>query len=280
MATLFFKAMSGRKKRFMRILMIGDIVGQAGRETLAIYLPQLHRMYKPDFIIANGENAANNGRGILKVHAYDMFDLGVGCITLGNHTWGQAALFDFIDDEPRLIRPANYPPGTPGNGYAILHATVGKLAVVNLLGRTFMTPLDCPFREIDRILQKIPASIPVLVDMHAETTSEKQAFAWYVDGRVAAVIGTHTHVQTADERVLPKGTGYLSDVGMVGPSDGIIGMERTAVIRRFVTQLPVRFEVAKGSYHFHAVLLDIDKSSKKAIKLKRIRIDEEHPLIC
>jgi 2',3'-cyclic-nucleotide 2'-phosphodiesterase len=271
--------MGWRQTDFMRILMIGDIVGQLGRQTLSIYLPKLHKMYKPDFIVANGENAANNGRGILKAQAYDMFDLGVCCITLGNHAWGQAAVFDFIDDEPRLIRPANYPPGTPGNGYTILRSSVGKLAVVNLLGRTFMTPLDCPFREIDQILQKIPPSTPVLVDIHAETTSEKQAFAWYVDGRVSAVIGTHTHVQTADERVLPKGTGYLSDVGMVGPSDGIIGMERTAVIRRFMTQLPVRFEVAKGSCHFHAVLLDIDKSSKKTIKLKRIRIDEEYPLI-
>jgi 2',3'-cyclic-nucleotide 2'-phosphodiesterase len=262
----------------MRILMVGDVVGQLGRQTLSTYVPRLHKVYKPDFIIVNGENAANNGRGILKKQVYEMFGIGVQCVTLGNHTWGQANVFDFIDDEPRLIRPANYPPGAPGQGYTILQSSIGKLAVVNLLGRTFMASLDCPFRAMDEILEKIPASVPIFVDFHAETTSEKQAFAWYVDGRVSAVVGTHTHVQTADERILPKGTGYLSDVGMVGPSDGIIGMERTAVIRRFIRQLPVRFEVAQGNCHFHAVLVDMDRRSKKTFNLKRIRIDSEHPL--
>jgi metallophosphoesterase (TIGR00282 family) len=275
---IFFKV-GWRQNPFMRILMVGDVVGHLGRQTLSMYLPKLSEIYAPDFIVVNGENAANNGRGISKAVAREIFDLGVQCITLGNHAWGQTDLFDFIDDEARLVRPANYPIGTPGRGYTILTSPVGKLAVINLLGRTFMSPLECPFRTMDVLLKEIPPSIPVLVDFHAETTSEKQALAWYVDGRVSAVIGTHTHVQTADERVLPKGTGYLTDVGMVGPRDGVIGMERTAVIRRFISQLPVRFEVAKGSCHFHAVLIHIDKQSKKAIELRRIRIDEEHPLI-
>lgn len=259
--------------------MIGDIVGVPGRQTLSAYLSQIKKIYTPDVVVANGENAASNGRGIQRVIAQEFFLAGVDCITLGNHAWGQQEIFDFIDEEPKLIRPANFPVDTPGKGYTVIQTPAGKITVINVMGRTFMSSLlDCPFRTMDQILAKIPRSSAVLVDMHAETTSEKQALAWYLDGRVSAVVGTHTHVQTADERILPKGTAYISDVGMVGPYDGMIGMDREAVIRRFLTQLPVRFEVAKGRNQFNAVFIELDKQTKKAKQVKRIRIDEENPL--
>lgn len=263
----------------MRILMIGDIVGQAGRKAVATYLPKLNQMYSPDVIIANGENAASNGRGIQREIVRELMDLGIHCITLGNHAWAQSEIFDFIDEEPNLIRPANYPSGTPGKGYTLLNHKSGKLAVVNLMGRAYMGTLDCPFRKVEEILEQIPGSPYILVDFHAETTSEKQALAYFLDGRVSAIIGTHTHVQTADERILPKGTGYLTDVGMVGPYDSVIGMEKSAVVKRFITQMPVRFSVARGREQFNAVLIDLNKQTKKASKLTRIRVDEEHPLI-
>jgi metallophosphoesterase (TIGR00282 family) len=263
----------------MRILMIGDIVGTLGRQTVLNYLPKLIQIYEPDFIVANGENAAGNGRGIQRHAVRELLDAGVNCITLGNHAWSQPEVFDFIDEEPSIVRPANYPKDTPGKGFSVFSTQAGRLTVINLLGRTYMGTLDCPFRTADEILKQIPSSSMVLVDFHAETTSEKQALAWYLDGRISALIGTHTHVQTADERILPKGTGYLTDVGMVGPADGVIGMEKSAVIKRFLTQMPVRFEVAKGQVRFNAVLIDLDKQSKKAKQLKRIQIDEDHPLI-
>ncbi|PRZ15480.1 hypothetical protein CLV36_104205 [Laceyella sediminis] len=264
----------------MRVLMIGDVVGNIGRQTLKIYLPKLKQMYSPDAIVVNGENAAANGRGIQRAIVREWLDAGIDCVTLGNHAWGQGEVFDFIDEEAHLIRPANFPEGTPGKGMTVLSTKGGKLAVINLMGRAYMeSALDCPFRTADRLLQQLSHNTYILIDFHAETTSEKQAFAWYVDGRVSAVVGTHTHVQTADEKILPKGTGYLTDVGMVGPYDSVIGMERTAVIKRFVTQLPVRFEVAKGRTQFNAVLFDFDKETKKAKKIKRIRIDDDMPLI-
>ncbi|MBA4603723.1 TIGR00282 family metallophosphoesterase [Thermoactinomyces mirandus] len=263
----------------MRILMIGDIVGQVGRKAVATYLPKLNQMFSPDAIVANGENAASNGRGVQREVVRELMDLGIQCITLGNHAWAQSEIFDFIDEEPNLIRPANFPAGTPGKGYTLLNLQSGKLAVVNLMGRTYMGTLDCPFRKMNEILEQIPGSPYILVDFHAETTSEKQALAYFLDGSVSAIIGTHTHVQTADERILPKGTGYLTDVGMVGPYDSVIGMEKSAVVKRFITQMPIRFSVAKGREQFNAVLIDLDKQTKKTTKLTRIRIDEEHPLI-
>ncbi|MBA4494421.1 TIGR00282 family metallophosphoesterase [Paenactinomyces guangxiensis] len=263
----------------MRILMIGDVVGSPGRETLSSYFPQLNNLFTPDVIVVNGENAAGNGRGIGRTIVRELFELGVHCITLGNHAWAQAEVFDFIDEEPGIIRPANFPMDTPGKGYTVIQSQAGKLTVINIMGRTFMATLDCPFRTMDEILDQIPPSSYILVDIHAETTSEKQAIAWYLDGRVSAVVGTHTHVQTADERILPKGTGYITDVGMVGPYDGIIGMERSTVIKRFLTQMPVRFAVAKGRCQLNAVLIDLDKQTKKTKQLKRIRIDVDTPLI-
>lgn len=259
--------------------MIGDIVGSIGRQTLRTYLPKLKSTYQPDVIVVNAENAASNGRGVTREIVRELLSHGVHCITLGNHAWAQQDVFDFIDDEEHLIRPANYPVGTPGKGYVTFSTPKGKVTVINVLGRTYMAPLtlDCPIRTIESILKQVSQQNYILVDVHAETTSEKQSLAWYLDGKVSAVIGTHTHVQTADERTLPKGTGYLSDVGMVGAYDGIIGMEKDAVIRRFLTQLPVRFEVARGRTQLNAVLLDLDDSTKKTKQIKRIRIDEDSP---
>jgi metallophosphoesterase (TIGR00282 family) len=258
--------------------MIGDIVGQIGQQTLKTYLSELKQTYLPDLIVVNGENAAPNGRGITQDIYREFRELGVDCVTMGNHTWGQSEIFDFIDNEDRLIRPANYPEGTPGKGYTTLSTSKGKFVIINLMGRTYSsTALDCPFRTVDGILKRLSGNPYILVDMHAETTSEKQALAWYLDGRVSAVIGTHTHVQTADERILPKGTGYLTDIGMVGPYNSVIGMEVEAVIRRFVTQLPVRFEVSKEGFVLQGVLMDFDPATRRAKKMKRIRIDNDTP---
>jgi metallophosphoesterase (TIGR00282 family) len=262
----------------MKILMIGDVVGVIGRNAVREELPRLLEMYRPDVVIANGENSAGHGRGIQRSAVRDLLEAGVQLITLGNHAWSHPEAADLIRSEPAVIRPANFPPGTPGKGFAILTTPAGKLAVINVLGRAYMEPLQCPFRSVDEILKQIPSSCCVLVDAHAETTSEKQALAWHLDGRVSAVIGTHTHVQTADERILPGGTGYLTDVGMVGAYDGVIGMERQAVIKRFLTQMPVRFSVAKGRTQFNAVLIEVNPETRKACSLKRIRIDADTSL--
>ncbi|GGA34702.1 metallophosphoesterase [Kroppenstedtia guangzhouensis] len=260
----------------MRILMIGDIVGSPGRKALLEYLPRLKRSHHPDLVVVNGENAAD-GRGITRSIAREFFGSGVDCITLGNHTWDKREIFDFIDGEKRIVRPANYPEGTPGQGYARLKFHGGELVVINLMGRSFLSNLDCPFREADAILKKLKGNPPVLVDFHAETTSEKLALAWYLDGRVSAVIGTHTHVQTADERILPKGTAYLTDVGMVGPYDSVLGMNKDLVIKKFLTQLPVRFEVSKGRVQFNAVLIDLDLVTGKSTRIDRLRFDDDKP---
>lgn len=262
----------------MRILMIGDIVGTIGQQTLKTYLPRLKQTYSPDVVIVNGENAATNGRGITREIFHEFRKLGIDCVTMGNHTWGQPEIFDFIDKEDRLLRPANYPEGTPGRGFITFTSTKGKVAIINVMGRTFSsTDLDCPFRSLDAILKRVPKDAYIFVDVHAETTSEKQALAWYLDGRVSAVVGTHTHVQTADEKVLPKGTAYLTDVGMTGPYYGAIGVEIEAVIRRFLTQLPVRFEVSKEGFMLQGVVIDFSPATKRATKLKRIRIDNDNP---
>ncbi|KQL44467.1 TIGR00282 family metallophosphoesterase [Brevibacillus choshinensis] len=263
----------------MKLLFIGDIMGSPGREMVKMYLPLLKRKYRPTFVVANGENAAH-GRGITEKITKELFELGVHAITLGNHTWDQKEIFDFIDDEPRMIRPANFPEGAPGKGITYIKQSEGELAVINLQGRTFLPPLDCPFKMADKLVEQARKRTKyIFVDFHAEVTSEKQAMAWYLDGRVSAVVGTHTHVQTADERVLPQGTGFLCDVGMCGPSNGILGMEREAVIKKFLTQLPVRFEVAPDPAQLNAVVITLDKATGTAKKLERIRIDADHPFM-
>ncbi|OYD09948.1 TIGR00282 family metallophosphoesterase [Paludifilum halophilum] len=260
----------------MRLLMIGDIVGTPGQSALYDHLPRLKRGYHPDLIVVNGENAAD-GRGITRSIAREMMGSGVDCITLGNHAWDKREVFDFIDDEPRILRPANYPEGTPGRGFARISSRQGELAVISLMGRSFLSSVDCPFRRADSLLKQLKPGTPVFVDFHAETTSEKQALAWYLQGRVSAVVGTHTHVQTADERILPQGTAYLSDVGMTGPYDGVLGMDRDLVVKKFLTQLPVRFEVSQGRTQLNGVVIDIQPSTGKAKRIERVRIDDDQP---
>ena len=263
----------------MRILFIGDVVGKGGRDTLLSTLPSLKKKFQPTFTIVNGENSAA-GRGITPPIAKSFFEAGVQTITMGNHTWDNKAIFEFIDEEKKLVRPANYPPGTPGIGYTYIRSNQVELAVINLMGRTFLPPIDCPFRLAEELVQSIRKRTPfIFVDFHAEATSEKQAMGWFLDGKVSAVVGTHTHVQTGDARVLPQGTAYLTDVGMVGPYDWILGMETDAVLKKFISQLPVRFEVASGRNQLNAVVIDLHPLTGKATKIQTVRIDEENPLM-
>ncbi|WP_273850431.1 TIGR00282 family metallophosphoesterase [Guptibacillus spartinae] len=261
----------------MKILFIGDVVGSPGRNMVSTYLPRLKKKYKPTFTIVNGENAAG-GRGITEKIYRGFLESGAQVITMGNHTWDNREIFEFIDRAPKLVRPANYPEGTPGTGSTLVNINGVEVGVINLQGRTFLPAMDDPFRKADELIEEMRERTPVIfVDFHAETTSEKQAMGWYLDGRVTAVVGTHTHVQTADERILPGGTAYLTDAGMTGPYDGILGMEREAVINKFLTTMPVRFEVTKGREQLSGVFLTLDPKTGKATKIERIAINDDHP---
>ncbi len=256
----------------MIILFIGDIFGQPGRDVLAARLPALREQYRPDFIVANGENAAA-GRGITFATADEIYRAGVDVITLGNHTWSRKEILNLIDSQPKLIRPANYPKGVPGKGRTVVEKNGLRLGVVNLMGRVYMdVPLDDPFQTIDRELQALRGqSDAVLIDFHAEATSEKLALAMYVDGRAAAVIGTHTHVQTADERLLPKRTAFLTDSGMTGPADGIIGVDAKSVLKKFTTSMPVQFEPAEGRAQLCGVVVTV-RPDGLAERIERISL--------
>ncbi|WP_173916441.1 TIGR00282 family metallophosphoesterase [Halobacillus sp. Marseille-Q1614] len=262
----------------MRILFIGDVVGSPGRNMVDEYLPKLKQKFQPSVTIINGENAAA-GKGINEKIYRRFLEKGAQAVTLGNHAWDKKEIFDFIDDAEYLVRPANYPEGAPGKGMTFIKTPKGEVAVINIQGRTFLAPNDDPFRKVDELIEEARKRTSIIfVDFHAETTSEKQAMGWYVDGRVSVTVGTHTHVQTADERILPDGTAYISDVGMTGPYDGILGMEREAVMKRFLTNLPVRFEVPKdGRTQFSGVLIDIDENTGQAEKIQRIQINDDHP---
>lgn len=256
----------------VRLLMIGDVVGRPGRRAVKENLPGLLRDEKVDLVIANGENAAG-GNGLTREVAYELFSAGVEVITMGNHVWNKKEIYNLIARESRIIRPGNYPPGAPGAGYG--RYTTGnniRVSVINLSGRVFMPGLDCPFRVADELLPVLKEwSNIILLDFHAEATSEKAALAYYLDSRVSAVCGTHTHVQTADERVLPGGTAFITDVGMTGPRDSIIGVKKEAVVEKFITQLPRKFEVAAGPYQFNAVIIDIDQETGLALDIMRIQ---------
>ncbi|BBH20795.1 hypothetical protein Back11_21400 [Paenibacillus baekrokdamisoli] len=258
----------------MNVLFIGDIVGNVGRSAVKKVLPLLKSKYNPHIIIANGENAAA-GRGITAAIVKELLDAGVHGITMGNHTWDNKDIFEWIDDQPRIVRPANFSEEAPGQGSTVIKANGKELAIVNLQGRTFLPPIDCPFRKADELVDQLRATTKcILVDFHAEATSEKIAMGWYLDGRASLVVGTHTHVQTNDDTILPNGTAYLTDVGMVGSKEGVLGMERAAVIYKFKTQLPARFVVDEGDWHFHAVLLDIDEATGMTKKIQKIRLLE------
>ncbi|MDI6773044.1 MAG: TIGR00282 family metallophosphoesterase [bacterium] len=256
----------------MRILFVGDVTGKPGRRLIAEHLPALRRSRDLDVVIANGENAAG-GRGLTAGVSKELFAAGVDVITAGNHVWNNREAYELLDADPRILRPANYPPGVPGRGAAVVTTARGaRIGVINLQGRVFMQELDDPFRTARDLARKLRAELPtVVVDFHAEATSEKVAMGWYLDGHVSAVIGTHTHVQTADERVLPEGTAYITDVGMTGPRDGIIGMAREAVLERFLMQLPVRFEVATGPVMLNAVLVTASDDGR-ATAIERIQV--------
>ncbi len=253
--------------------MLGDIVGKGGRDAARTMLPTLRDLYSPHFVIVNGENAAG-GLGITPEIASGLLQSGVHAITLGNHTWNKRAIMDYIDHEPRLLRPANYPAGTPGRGHGVFTADNGaRVGVANVMGRVFMEPLDDPFREADTIMEAFRGQAAVSVfDFHAEATSEKMAFGHYLDGRASVVAGTHTHVQTADERLLPRGTAYITDVGMVGPQHSVLGMSTEIVLERFLSALPNRFEVADGPIVLCGIVADVDPETGHATHIERVQI--------
>ena len=243
----------------MNILFIGDIVGAPGRRVITELLPRAVDQYCIDLVVANGENASG-GLGITPQVADQFLNQGVDLLTSGNHIWKHKEILPYLNDTDRLLRPANYPPEAPGRGLAVVETAAGEpAAIINLEGRVFISALECPFRTVDQLLNTLPQEVKViLVDIHAEATSEKQALGWYLDGRVSAVVGTHTHVQTADERILPGGTGYISDAGMTGPVDSVIGMNREIILERFLTQRPHPFKVATQNLQLQGVVLKID----------------------
>jgi metallophosphoesterase (TIGR00282 family) len=255
----------------VNILVIGDIIGSPGRTAVASLLPDIVKYYNIDFIVANGENAAG-GFGLTPAIADELLNYGINVITSGNHIWDKKEIYEYLDETNRVIRPANYSDNVPGKGYTIAELPNGmKIAVISLAGRVFLTPTDCPFKKVDSLLKDIAgkASI-ILVDFHAEATAEKVAMGWYLDGRVSVIFGTHTHVQTADERILPKGTAYITDVGMCGPKDSVIGIEPDIIINKFLTQMPMRFKIARGDIVFNAMVINIDDMTCKAESIIRL----------
>lgn len=257
----------------MKVLFIGDIIGEPGRKMVRGSMRSLVDTYRPDIIAANGENSAG-GFGITQEIAEELFSLGIQVLTSGNHVWDKKEITPYLTKQDRLLRPANYPEGNVGFGSVVIStAGAGKAAVLNLEGRVFMSNLEDPFRTAVREIEKLKEQTPVvIVDFHAEATSEKVALAWHLDGKASAVIGTHTHVQTADERVLPGGTAFITDVGMTGPTDSVIGVKKEQAIARFLYQTPHRFEIPKGPVHLDAVIIDIDSSTGRANSIERIHI--------
>jgi metallophosphoesterase (TIGR00282 family) len=248
------------------VLFLGDVIGKPGRQAAAVYLQNTHA----DFKVINGENMAG-GLGITPNVAIEMFEAGADGITTGNHVWKKREVIPYLMAEQRVVRPLNYPPGTPGFGSCVLKKSGKAICIANIEGRTFMGSVDCPFRAMDDFFSARKDDAPVIVDFHAEATSEKIAMGWYLDGRAACVVGTHTHVQTADNKVLPKGTGYITDMGMSGPTNSVIGMDKSAVLERFLTQMPQKYEVAKGDLEVQGVMITIDAQTKLCLDVKRIR---------
>lgn len=255
----------------MNVLFVGDIVGKPGRQAVQAFLKPIKSEYAIDLTIANAENAAG-GNGLTKEVAQELFGLGIEFITMGNHVWDKREMMTYIDEEPRIIRPANYPLGAPGKGVGIIRLKGVKVGIINLSGRVFMPTLDDPFSLASRLVETFRRDTSnILLDFHAEATSEKIALGWFLDGKVSAVLGTHTHVQTADERLLQQGTAYITDVGMTGPRDSVLGVKKELIINRFLTQLPAKFEVAPGPVQLDAVVIDLDETCGKARSITRIQ---------
>jgi metallophosphoesterase (TIGR00282 family) len=255
----------------VKVLFIGDIVGKPGRRAIYELLPEIIAQYEIDLTIANCENAAG-GFGITREIVEELFQSNIHVLTTGNHIWDKKETEDFIADYENLLRPANFPPGVPGRGSTrVADASGNPVTVINLMGRVFMRPIDCPFRVAESEIEKRNVSTGiVIVDMHAEATSEKQAMGWFLDGKVSAVLGTHTHVQTADERILPKGTAYITDAGMTGPFESVIGVNKESVVERFLTGMPGRFDVAKRDVWLQGVVINVDEKTGKSRSIERI----------
>lgn len=256
----------------VKVLMIGDVIGEPGMKALFAGLGELRRRLGADLVVVNGENA-NGGFGITKDESDRLFALGVDVVTSGNHVWEKKGATELLDSEPRLLRPANYPSGAPGSGLARLEVGGRSYAVLNLQGREGLYPIDCPFRCSESLLAKLREDHPetiVVVDIHAESNEEKEALGFWLDGKVSAVAGTHTHVQTADERILPQGTGYLTDLGMTGPTDSVIGVKTEICLRRSLTQMPIKMETAEGPAAIHGALFEIDGTTRKCLRVERV----------
>lgn len=256
----------------MKLLFIADIVGEPGREMISKRLPGLINRENPDFVVANAENSAG-GKGLTGMIAGELFGSGVDVITLGNHTFDRKEIESTIDN-PKILRPANYPVGVPGNGWGVYETRAGKkIAVINLMGRVYMPILDDPFRKAGELIEKAAKETKcIFVDFHAEITSEKQTMGWYLDGRVSAMCGTHTHIPTADERVLPGGTAYITDAGMTGPSEGVIGMDKEVILKKYLTGIPQHFSIAKGASVMQGCVIEIETESGKATSIKRFSL--------
>jgi len=258
----------------MKILFVGDIVGKPGRLAVRELIPDIISQYSIDFVIGNCENAAA-GFGVTREVVEELYDSNIHVLTSGNHIWDKKEIREFVEDYETLLRPANYPEGAPGRGSVVMPDAAGiNVGVINLMGRIFMAPLECPFRIAEKEIEKLKRKARVIVvDVHAEATSEKEALGWYLDGRVSAVVGTHTHVQTADERILPEGTAYITDVGMTGPFNSIIGIRKDVVLERFLTQVPNKFVVAKDDVRLQGIILDIDEASGRARDIQRLTVN-------
>jgi 2',3'-cyclic-nucleotide 2'-phosphodiesterase len=259
----------------MRILFIGDVFGRPGRNALEAHLEEIKTKYKIDFCIANGENSAG-GKGLNQKIAKSLFDFGIDCITMGNHTWDNKDILSFIDEDPRVVRACNYPPNVPGKGFVVLEtSTHVNVVVTQILCRVFMSNIDCPFRGADAMLEAVGEESIIICDLHGEATSEKVALGWYLDGKVSAVLGTHTHIPTADERILPQGTAYITDVGMTGSYDSVIGMDIESVTKQFISSIRSPFKIAKDNVKIAAIFLVIDESTGKAESIERLFIPVE-----
>ena len=258
----------------MKIMFVGDVVGRNGRRAFRKYTPQLREEKGIDVVVVNGENSAA-GKGFTRKSLDELYQGGADIVTSGNHVWDKKDVLEFIDQEPFLIRPANYPGDAPGKGWCCYPFKAKNIGVMNLSGRAFMPPLDDPFQKVEELLREMARECDLIfLDFHAETTSEKIAMGWYLDGRVNGVVGTHTHVQTADEMILPCGTGYISDVGMSGTLNGILGMDAEASIRRLSDKLPARYQPAEGPAVMHAILADLDTKNGKCLKIERVKVYE------
>jgi hypothetical protein len=262
-----------KSENIFRVLAFGDVIGDIGRKALASVIGRMKINMSPDIVVVNGENAAH-GFGITRQAAKQLLDTGVDVITTGNHVWQKKEVFEFIDSTPNLLRPINYPPNTPGHGTFIYEVNGLKTAVINAMGRIFMDAIDCPFQRVDLEIERLRKEgvTIILIDFHADATSEKQAFGWYFDGRISAVWGTHTHIQTADERILPKKTAYITDIGMCGSIDSVIGMKIEESYRKVIQHLPVRFSPEdKGKIEVQGIVIDVDKETGESVLISRIK---------